>query len=88
MRSQYHSYNWLVSLLVSEHTARRTMLELDILGLVDKDDDIDMICTDGIVRKGSEIRLKHEFQWFLSEEFISLRQGKEQLCRVTHNSNS
>jgi hypothetical protein len=51
------------------------MLELDILGLVDKDDDIDMICTDGIVRKGSEIRLKHEFQWFLSEEFTSLRQG-------------
>jgi hypothetical protein len=38
------------------------MLELDILGLVDKDDDIDMICTDRIVRKGSEIRLKHEFQ--------------------------
>ncbi len=62
------------SLHVSEHTARRTMLELDILGLVERDT-LDMICSDGVVRKGFQIRLKDEFQWFLSEEFTSLRQG-------------
>jgi DNA adenine methylase len=63
------------SLRVSEHTAQRTMLELDILGLVDKADDVLMICSDGVTRNGSQITLKEEFQWFLSEEFTSLRQG-------------
>jgi hypothetical protein len=63
------------SLRVSEHTAQRTMLELDILGLVDKADDVRMVCSDGVTRNGSQITLKEEFQWFLSEEFTSLRQG-------------
>ena len=63
------------SLRLGAPTARKTMLELDILGLVDKNDDVNMVCSDGIVRKGSEIRLKDEFQWFLSEEFTNLRQG-------------
>ena len=62
------------SLDVSEHTARKTMLELKILGLVERDT-VDMLCEDGIVRKGFEIRLKDEFQWFLSEEFTNLRKG-------------
>jgi predicted transcriptional regulator len=70
------------SLRVSEHTARKTMLELDILGLVDMEI-VDLICSDGITRDGYQISRKEEFNWFLTEEFNwflteefkSLRQG-------------
>jgi predicted transcriptional regulator len=62
------------SLRVSEHTARKTMLELDILGLVDMEI-VDLICSDGITRDGYQISRKEEFNWFLTEEFKSLRQG-------------
>jgi predicted transcriptional regulator len=62
------------SLMVSEHTARKTMLELDILGLVDRQK-ADLIGNDGVTRSGFIITLKEEFSWFLSDEFKSLRQG-------------
>jgi hypothetical protein len=62
------------SLQVSPPTARKTMLELHILGLVNMQE-TDLIGSDGIARSGFIITLKEEFSWFLSEEFKSLRQG-------------
>ena len=62
------------SLQVSPPTARKTMLELSILGLVGMDT-VDIKCPDGTVREGYQITLKGQFNWFLSEEFKSLRQG-------------
>ncbi len=62
------------SLKVSEPTARRTMLEFDILGLVDRQE-ADLVGDDGVTRSGVIMTLKEEFNWFLSEEFQNLRQG-------------
>jgi predicted DNA-binding transcriptional regulator len=62
------------SLGVSEHTARKTMLELKVLGLVDMHE-IDRIWSDNITRKMLQITLKDEFNWFLEDEFKRLREG-------------
>jgi predicted transcriptional regulator len=64
------------SLDVSEHTARKTMLELKILGLVNMEK-IPVPCSDGITRLAFQIRLKDEFNWFLDEEFKTLREAFE-----------
>jgi hypothetical protein len=64
------------SIDVSEHTARKTMLELKILGLVNMEK-IPVPCSDGITRLALQIRLKDEFNWFLDEEFRTLREGFE-----------
>jgi hypothetical protein len=64
------------SLDVSEPTARKTMLELKILGLVNMEK-IPVPCSDGITRLALQIRLKDEFNWFLDEEFRTLREGFE-----------
>jgi hypothetical protein len=54
---------------VSKPTALRTMTELKALGLVNmKDDSISSVMT---------ISLKEQFDWFLSEEFKTLREGFE-----------
>jgi Mn-dependent DtxR family transcriptional regulator len=54
---------------VSKPTALRTMTELKALGLVDMKED------DGIIRNAMVISLKEQFNWFLSEEFKTLREG-------------
>jgi DNA-binding transcriptional ArsR family regulator len=61
------------SLNVSEPTARRTMTELKALGLVNMQK-ADVVCNDGLVRNSLIITLKEEFNWFLSDEFKTLRQ--------------
>jgi hypothetical protein len=61
------------SLNVSEPTARRTMTELKALGLVNMQK-ADAVCVDGIIRNSLIITLKEEFNWFLSDEFKTLRQ--------------
>ena len=55
-----------MSLNMSAPTARRTMLELWVLRLVDKDNPDDNSSV-------KEISLKPEFKWFMSEEFTRLR---------------
>jgi hypothetical protein len=62
-----------VSLNTTNPTARRTMTELKALGLVDMD--MDKGDADNSEKK---IVLKPEFDWFLSEEFLVLRYGREQ----------
>jgi hypothetical protein len=62
------------SLRVSEPTARKTMLELDILGLVNRQK-TDLVGSDGLVRDSLVITLKEEFNWFLTDEFKTLREG-------------
>jgi predicted transcriptional regulator len=62
------------SLDVSEKTAQRTMLELRILGLVSMEK-LSVVCSDGITRLAFQIRLKDEFNRFLTEEFKKLREG-------------
>jgi Mn-dependent DtxR family transcriptional regulator len=60
---------------VSKPTALRTMTELKALGLVDMKEQL-IQCEDGIKRNVMVISLKKEqFDWFLSEEFKTLRQG-------------
>ena len=54
---------------VSKPTALRTMTELKALGLVEMKED------DGNIRNAMEISLKEQFDWFLSEEFKTLREG-------------
>ena len=77
------------SLDVSEKTAQRTMLELRILGLVSMEK-IPVLCSDGITRLAFQIRLKDEFNWFLSEEFKTLREGfkPDSDSTSTENGNS
>lgn len=58
---------------VSEPTARRTMTELKALGLVNMQK-ADAVCEDGIVRNRLIMTLKEEFNWFLSDEFKTLRE--------------
>ena len=62
------------SLNVSDHTAQRTMTEFKALGLVSMQKE-PILCTDGITRDSWVISLKEKFNWFLSEEFKSLREG-------------
>jgi hypothetical protein len=52
------------------------MTELKALGLVNMQE-ADLVCSDGITRSGFVITLKEEFDWFLSEEFRTLREGFE-----------
>jgi predicted transcriptional regulator len=54
---------------ISRPTALRTMTQLKILGLVNLTQDSDSR------NSVMTIRLKDEFQWFLSDEFKKLRQG-------------
>jgi hypothetical protein len=67
-----------ISLNIALPTARRTMLELKVLGLVDNDDNPEDI------NSVQQICLKEEFGWFLSEEFKKLREG----FKPTENSES
>jgi hypothetical protein len=67
-----------ISLNIAPPTARRTMLELKILGLVDNNDSTEDI------NSVQQICLKEEFGWFLSEEFKKLREG----FKPTDNSES
>jgi hypothetical protein len=59
---------------VSEPTARRTMTELKALGLVNMQK-LDVVCNDGIIRNSLVITLKEDFNWFLTDEFKTLREG-------------
>jgi predicted transcriptional regulator len=59
---------------ISEPTSRRTMTELKALGLVDKTTE-PVVCSDGQIRNSLVIRLKDQFDWFLSEDFKTLREG-------------
>jgi hypothetical protein len=59
---------------VSGPTARRTMTEFKALGLVNMQK-IDVVCNDGLVRNSLIITLKEEFNWFLTDEFKTLREG-------------
>jgi DNA-binding transcriptional ArsR family regulator len=59
---------------VSEPTARRTMTELKALGLVNMQK-ADVVCNDGLVRNSLIITLKEQFNWFLTDEFKTLREG-------------
>jgi predicted transcriptional regulator len=56
---------------VSKPTALRTMTELKALGLVDMEEQFE----DGNRRNVMVISLKEQFNWFLSEEFKTLREG-------------
>ena len=56
------------SLNMSSPTARKTMLELWVLRLVDKDNPEDN-------SSAQQISLRPEFEWFLTEEFRTLRYG-------------
>ncbi|MFL6398229.1 MAG: hypothetical protein ACJ72J_01435, partial [Nitrososphaeraceae archaeon] len=57
------------SLNITPHTAHRTMTELSALGLVD----IRRVTDETNAEK--KITLKSEFSWFLSEEFLNLREA-------------
>jgi predicted transcriptional regulator len=59
---------------VSKPTALRTMTELKALGLVDMKEQL-IQCEDGNRRNVMVISLKEQFDWFLSEEFKTLREG-------------
>ncbi|HJT49341.1 MAG TPA: hypothetical protein VJ729_14245 [Nitrososphaeraceae archaeon] len=59
---------------VSKPTALRTMTELKALGLVDLKEQL-IQCEDGNRRNVIVISLKEQFDWFLSEEFKTLREG-------------
>ena len=64
-----------MSLNMSLPTARRTMLELWVLRLVDKDNPDDNSSV-------KEISLKPEFRWFISEEFARLRRQVRKKARL------
>ena len=68
-KGELDSQRVLESLNVSKPTALRTMAEFKAIGLVDRQDPI----ING--NKKVQITLKPEFRWFLSEEFIKLREG-------------
>ena len=57
-------------LKISEPTARKTMRELDALGIVK------VINFDGYANSELKIKLSNDFKWFLSEEFQNLRDEK------------
>jgi len=57
------------SLNISNHTAQRTMTELKALGLVDMKKESDATNSE------YQITLDPEFDWFLTKEFLQLREG-------------
>jgi HTH domain len=57
------------SLNISNHTAHRTMTELKALGLVDMKKESDATNSE------YQITLDAEFDWFLTKEFLQLREG-------------
>jgi hypothetical protein len=63
---------------VSRPTALRTMTELKATGLVNMHDDV------GYHNSGSEIHLKSEFGWFLSDTFTELRNDHKEKCTPPH----
>jgi hypothetical protein len=50
------------------------MTELKALGLVNMQK-ADVVCSDGIIRNSLIITLKEQFNWFLTDEFKTLREG-------------
>jgi hypothetical protein len=58
-----------LSLNISQQTARRKMTEFKVIGLVDEEN----------IGSSHElsIKLRHEFDWFLSEDFNQIREGFE-----------
>ena len=63
----------LQSLNVSKPTALKTMLELKIIGLVDKSEDV---YDENVNNKVRHIYLnKERYSWFLSDDFKKLREG-------------
>ena len=70
-------------LKISEPTARKTMRELDALGIVKAS------TTDGYTNSELKINLSNEFNWFLSEEFQKLRDDKTTaLITTIHNQSN
>jgi hypothetical protein len=63
---------------VSRPTALRTMTELKATGLVKMHDDV------GYHNSESEIHLKSEFGWFLSDTFTELRNDHKEKCTPPH----
>jgi predicted transcriptional regulator len=72
---------------VSEPTARRTMIELKALGLVDAEKK-HIEGNDGIKRYTLVMTLKEEFKWFLSSDFKELRDGFKPIEDDGGSSNS
>jgi len=63
----------LQSLNVSKPTALKTMLELKIIGLVDKSEDV---YDENVNNKVRHIYLnKERYSWFLSDDFKKLMEG-------------
>lgn len=61
--------DFMIKLNCSRATALKTMKELEIIGLVSTEQ------TEGKTKPETSVRLKPEFEWFLTQEFNDLRLG-------------